>query len=103
MGSPAGFKPWPIEVRILQHLDQQGGTAHREQVVFALAKPGSRIGDGIANGSNSRVPQLMAAWSRRLVHHGLVEPVYGADGFYKHHRITDHGRSWLRHEYKPDA
>ncbi len=86
---------WPIEQRILAYLDQRGH-AHREAIVFDLAKPGTRIGDGIHNGSNAGVPRLIAAWSRRLVKRALIEVMVDRDGYYSSHRITPAGRAEYR-------
>lgn len=88
------MKLWSIERRILSYLDQRG-PMHRSTIVADLSGPDSRIGKGILNGSNSRVPQLMAAWSRRLVKQGAVK-IRKHDGFYQHHAITDIGRKMLR-------
>ncbi len=85
---------WPIERRILQHLDQRG-SARRVDMVFDLAREGSLIRRRGTLGPASAA-RLFGAWSKRLSERDFIKTVRCAHGYYRHHEITPAGRRALR-------
>lgn len=84
----------PIELRVLQYVDQNGPT-WRGKLVPDLCSPESRIGSGIMNGSNSFVPAIAARWVRRLLDGGFLVDPWDQNGHVAY-RITGLGKALIR-------
>ncbi len=85
----------PIERRVLQYLDQRGGSACRQEAVLDLAHPDSKI-HKVINSTGGHLAMIFGAWTARLRKASLVREVARADGWYSHHEITPAGKRLLR-------
>ena len=85
----------PIELRVLQYLEQRGGQAERQDIVMDLAHPDSKI-HKVINSSGGHLAMICGKWVKRMVDQGLIQEARGDRGWYKFHRITLKGREAIR-------